>query len=179
MKQCWNIVNLTLSLQWIFTRNSYIFISKYRLGDSGHFISASVCQNTGTLYVTQTASLLLCCRYLSIKQYPDISRHKADNKVWYIFFKVIVVIKISNHNWPYMTSLNMAMMTSSYRNIFRVTGPLSGKTKGRRWIPLTKANDVELWCFLWSAFVWASNREASDLRRHRAHYDVTVMAPAT
>ena len=22
---------------------------------------------------------------------------------------------------------------------------------GHRWIPLTKASDVELWCFLWSA----------------------------
>ena len=47
-----------------------------------------------------------------------------------------------------------------------------------RWIPLTKASDAELWCFLWSALqytVVANNREAGDSRRHRAHYDVTVM----
>ena len=50
MKQCWNIVNLTLSLQWIFTRNSYIFISKYRLGDSGHFISVPQCVKIQVLY---------------------------------------------------------------------------------------------------------------------------------
>ena len=36
------------------------------------------------------------------------------------------------------------MMTSSNKNIFRVTGPLWG-------IPLTKASEVELWYFLWSA----------------------------
>ena len=35
----------------------------------------------------------------------------------------------------------------------------------------------ELWCFLRSAWMngWVNNREAGDLRRHRAHYDVTVM----
>ena len=43
------------------------------------------------------------------------------------------------------------MMTSSNGNIFRVTGPLWGENNGHRWIPLTKASDAELWCFLWSA----------------------------
>ena len=40
------------------------------------------------------------------------------------------------------------------------------------------ASDAELWYFLWSALersnVWVNNRDAGDLRRHRAHYDVTV-----
>ena len=34
------------------------------------------------------------------------------------------------------------------------------------------------WCFLWSApwiNGWVDNREAGDLRRHRAHYDAIVM----
>ena len=47
-----------------------------------------------------------------------------------------------------------------------------------RWIPLIKASYVELWCFLWSApwiNGWVNNREAGDLRRHRAHYNVMVM----
>ena len=43
------------------------------------------------------------------------------------------------------------MMTSSVRNTFRVTGHLDGKFTGHRWIPRTKASDVEFWCFLWSA----------------------------
>ena len=68
------------------------------------------------------------------------------------------------------------MMTSSNGNIFRVTGHLCGEFTGHRWIPRTKASNAELWCFLWCApNGWVNNGEASDLRRHRAHYDVTVM----
>ena len=47
-----------------------------------------------------------------------------------------------------------------------------------RWIPRTKASDdvffdISLIC----AWIndWVNNREAGDLRRHRAHYDVIVM----
>ena len=43
------------------------------------------------------------------------------------------------------------MMTSSNGIIFCVTGHLRGEFTGDRWIPLTKASDAELWCFLWSA----------------------------
>ena len=73
-----------------------------------------------------------------------------------------------------------AMMTSSNGNIFRVSGPLCGEFTGHRWIPRTKANDAELWCFLWSApwiNGWVNNREAGDLRCHRAHYDAIVIVP--
>ena len=55
-----------------------------------------------------------------------------------------------------------------------------GEFTGNRWIPRTKASDAELWCFLWSASEkngWANNRDAGDLRRHRAHYNVTVRDP--
>ena len=51
------------------------------------------------------------------------------------------------------------MITSSNGNIFRVTGPLCGDFTGHRWIPLTKASDAELWCFLWSAPIrWLHGR---------------------
>ena len=43
------------------------------------------------------------------------------------------------------------MMMSSNWNIFLATGPLCGEFIGHRWIPLRKASDAELWCFLWSA----------------------------
>ena len=69
-------------------------------------------------------------------------------------------------------------MVWSNGNIFRVTGPLWGEFTGHRWIPLTKASDAELWCFLWSK-PWINdrviNRKAGDFRRHHAHYDVIVM----
>ena len=42
------------------------------------------------------------------------------------------------------------IIMSSNGNIFHVTGPLWGESTGHRWIPLTKASGVELWCFLWS-----------------------------
>ena len=58
------------------------------------------------------------------------------------------------------------MMTSSHENILCVIGPLCGECTGHWWIPLTKASDSELWCFL---------RAAGDLRRNRAHYDVSVI----
>ena len=43
------------------------------------------------------------------------------------------------------------MMTSANGTIFRVAGPLCGESTRHRWIPLTKASNAELWCFLWSA----------------------------
>ena len=43
------------------------------------------------------------------------------------------------------------MMTSSYGNIFHVTGQMCGEFTGHRWIPRTKASDAELGCFLWYA----------------------------
>ena len=73
------------------------------------------------------------------------------------------------------------MMTSSNGNIFRVTGHLCGEFTGpRRWIPRTKASDAELWALMFSLIcarinAWVNNHEAGDLRRNRAHYDVSVM----
>ena len=60
--------------------------------------------------------------------------------------------------------------------LFRVTGPLCGEFTGHQWIPLTRASDAELWCFL-CAWIhgWVNNHRAGDLRRHCADYDVTVM----
>ena len=55
-------------------------------------------------------------------------------------------------------------MTSSNGNIFRVTGPLCWEFTGHWWIPVTKANDAEPWCFLWSA-----PEQTTNIRG--AHYD--------
>ena len=79
--------------------------------------------------------------------------------------------------WEWI-SINHHMMTSSNGNIFHVTGPLCGDFTGYRWIPLTKASDAELWCFLLICVWingWINIREAGYLRRHGAHNDVIVM----
>ena len=53
-----------------------------------------------------------------------------------------------------------------------------GEFTGDRRIPLTKASDAQLWCFLWSAPEWTvglNDEDAGDLRHHRTHYDVIAM----
>ena len=57
--------------------------------------------------------------------------------------------------------LHNYIMTSSNGNTFRVTGHLCGVFTGPRWIPLKKASNAELWCFVWSApwiNGWVNNR---------------------
>ena len=50
---------------------------------------------------------------------------------------------ISNRYCPMICNV-ISLETSSYGNIFRVTGHLCGEFTGQRWIPHTKASDVEL-----------------------------------
>ena len=59
------------------------------------------------------------------------------------------VISGSQKTWIRFALNSYCMMTSSNGN--RVTGPLCGEFTCHRWIPLTKASNAELWCFLWSA----------------------------
>ena len=70
------------------------------------------------------------------------------------------------------------MMTSSNGNNFRVTGPWWGEFirspvnsphKGQ-WRGALMFSLISAW-----TKDWVNNRDAGDLRRHRAHYDVTVM----
>ena len=69
------------------------------------------------------------------------------------------------------------MVTSSNGNTSRVTSPLCGEFTDPRWVPRTKANDGALMFSLICARIiaWVNNREAGDLRRHRAHSDVILM----
>ena len=62
-------------------------------------------------------------------------------------------------------------MTSSYRNIFRVTGPLCEEFPSQR--PWRGAVMFSLICAWING--WVNNPEAGDLRCHRGHYDVIVM----
>ena len=84
----------------------------------------------------------------------------------------------SLHHRPSVSGNHRSPMheTSSNGSIFCVTGHLCGEFTVPRWIP-TKAsdaeNDVSLICVRING--WANNREAGDLRRHRAHYDFIVM----
>ena len=99
--------------------------------------------------------------------------------VWKNIFYTFQHVEARLSGWWSPIPINMkatkSTMTSS--NIFCVTGHLCGEFTGHWWIPSTKASDVELWCFLWSAWIngWVNHHEVGDLWRHSAHYDVTVM----
>ena len=69
------------------------------------------------------------------------------------------------------------MMTSSNRNIFRVTGhlcgnsPITGDFPAQR--PMTRSFYASLICAWING--WVNNREGGDFRRHCAQYDITVL----
>ena len=71
-----------------------------------------------------------------------------------------------------VTSDVTIMMTSWNGNIFRVTGPLCGEFTGHKgqWRGALMFSVICVWIN-----GWENNREAGDLRRYRAHYDVIVM----
>ena len=62
-------------------------------------------------------------------------------------------------------------MTSSNGDIFRVIGPLRGEFTGRQW---RGALVFSVICAC--ATGWINSLNAVELRRHRTHYDVTVMS---
>ena len=91
----------------------------------------------------------------------------SDAGLWY-FFDVRPNKQLSKQSWGWWfetlsssiwrhrndrtySFLGCLMVTSSNGNILRATGPLRGEFTGHWWIPLTRASDAELWCFLWSA----------------------------
>ena len=68
-------------------------------------------------------------------------------------------------------------MTSSYGNIFNVTGPFLGEYTGHLWILLTKTSDAEFWC---SFFLSVPKQTAETIKTLEpwdaiAGYDVTAM----
>ena len=103
----------------------------------------------------------------------------------------VILLTAKQHQWWRGTWISrlgeawcqLVMMTSSNGNIFHVTDPLWGEFTVHEWIPLTKASDAELWCFLWSAPEQTADQtietlviwDAGDLSYRRAHYDITVM----
>ena len=60
---------------------------------------------------------------------------------------------------------------SALRALCAGNSPLTGEFPSQR--PVTRSFDVSLICAWING--WVNNREAGDLRRHRAHCDVTVM----
>ena len=91
----------------------------------------------------------------------------------------IFIVDVSfYHTNLFRTSMPYIILTSSNGNIFRVTGPF---VRGiHRWSVDSPHKGQWHRALMFSVICdwirgWVNNCEAGDLRRHRAHYDVTVM----
>ena len=91
--------------------------------------------------------------YFNINNRYDDSHYKDKMAVRSSIFIIGIPIEMTGR---FLISVrgDLNMMMSSNGNIFRVTGALCGEFSDHLWIPRTKANDVELWGFLWSAPEW-------------------------
>ena len=114
-------------------------------------------------------------------EHEGVSNHRhLDSSSNNIFRPTTSETKVPNY-WPsvgrHPSQRASDMMTSSNGNIFRVTGhlcgnsPVPGEFPAQR--PVTRTLVFSLIC-VWIND-WVNNREAGDLRRYRAHYDVIVM----
>ena len=107
-----------------------------------------------------------------------VFREKESNRLSLITRKIFMGtnyesrIKTKTYN-----THSHAMMTSSNGNIFRVTSTLCGEFTGNRRIPRKGQGLGALMFSLICAWIngLVNNREAGELRRHRAHYGVIVM----
>ena len=116
------------------------------------------------------ATLMNMDKYFMWIHYERLRNHNKakHNKTVCIFLGIYCIYASPDLNQPETISLKniihniscllqytmalkeLPMATSSNENIFFVTGPLCREFTGHHWIPLTKAGDTELWCFLWS-----------------------------
>ena len=149
----------------------------YALLEIKHFYTTAIhCKLDHEQNIYDTAKYHTYLNIVMILQ----TKIQSFNYIFNLSENTTMCMHISNHNYTKVIwkMLLFYMMTSTNGNVFRVTGPLCGGFTGHRWIPLTKCSNTELWYFLWSAPEFngrANNRDAGDMRRHRAHYDVTVM----
>ena len=104
-----------------------------------------------------TLQVLARHAYIYIYIYIYIGHQQAQSlmKLKNLYAQVFLISNITYlgamKSFKMADEISRNMVTSSNENIFCVTDPLCGEFTGHRWIPLTKAGDAGLWCFLWSA----------------------------
>ena len=91
-----------------------------------------------------------------------------------------LMVTSSIGNFPALMAIYVLMMTSSNGHIFRVTDSLCGESPVTGEFPAQRpvARSFVVFFDLRLKNGWVNNREACDLRGHRAHYDVTIMCRA-
>ena len=151
IKKCWSMFGIFLYCWNHENCHPHLvksFFSKYVLTNTDFlFFFLMICSFAHVDMYEQNADNftypLLCWIYLRKQKYvymyffhffplrwPRLVNILPRGRQWSVFLQHDDVIK-----WKY----------------FRVTGPLCGEFTGQRWIPLTKASDADLWCFLWTA----------------------------
>ena len=120
----------TLSI-WVYLRSVNVYLQFY------HF---SIPMYEDSFVGARTR---LSCRVnIMVTYWPGAAIRSHGIDLIFVTYSGFNLIRISPQD---------VMMTSSNGSIFRVAGPLCGEFPDHRWIPLTKASDAELWCFLWTA----------------------------
>ena len=96
-----------------------------------------------------------------------ISGHSLTCFILFYLVPFILTWLSTCHVYP---AAIVSMMASSNGNSVHVAGPLCGESTGNRW------RGALMFSLIYASINgWANNRGAVDLRRHRAHYYVTVM----
>ena len=130
----------------------------------------------------------LLCMYVDAMAYKKQHQCPGINGVnqnddWWLNFKYCTVFSIrffvlltwQLKLWRYDLKLGVKGIHDDVIKWKRVTGPLWREATGQRWIPLTEGQWPTALMF---SLVWTNGRsnnpDAGDLRRHRAHYDVTA-----
>ena len=109
---------------------------------------------------------VLTCRLSSVSPRFWLLKHKCFWEQWYMFLAPDSSILVHDD-------------VVKWKHFFRVIGPLCGEFTGHP--PVTSPRKGQWRGALMSSLIyaltngWVNNRDAHDLRRHRAHYDVTVM----
>ena len=91
---------------------------------------------------------------------------------WHIIWHKSCVLAAKQVSWMFIPqqSFRLSLLCGTCVALCgTLCSTLCEEFTSHRWIPLTKASDAELWCFLWTNGL-VNNRGAGDLRRHRAHY---------
>ena len=107
-------------------------------------------------------------------------RKKTNHKLVHRFLDILLI-----YPWTVLSLVQLMLccifliMTSSNRNIFRVTGPLWGNLLATGGYPSQRASNTRVNVFLNVSLNkrFSKRPSARDLRRHGGHCDVTVMSP--
>ena len=120
--------------------------------------STHYCDVTMATMASQITSLTIV--YSTVYSDADQRKHQSSPSLAFVW-RIHRWPVNSPHKWPITRKIfpidDVFMPSATWYwwwtngSIFRVIGPLWGEFTGHRWIPLTKASDAQLWCFLCSA----------------------------